>query len=1200
MFKKNILKKMEEFAMFRLNILLILIISTISLQASIVTQDSDLKPVFQQGHGSTYVSGVAYSKDGTLLASSDGALFTKVWNVKSKKLIATFKEEDGLMKPLYFSDDNRYLYMGTSMAVMNASFDRKPRIRIWDLKTKKSAGYYNNLDNLMSCKPEYVEKYGSYLLDFDPANETFLIGCPTNVGIFSPTEGFIKKIPLIEEFKKIDADFISGKGSSKFLNSDEIILRTQNSWIIYNYKEGQFKEDFLPKRIHQLWVSKNGNNYFAIIKQEQLKEEITPGFSLPTGVTKFTAEIKLNGVVKEKEFSAYRIENVEFSQDNKLLISTSLSVNTKKNGDGEFIVYDFLNDISSSYVSKYSINKAVFDPTDSSIITVGTGRYVGYGWGEYPILTYKLENNKFKEINKYKFENPWITYSVNEKNNLIQINNKVIDLKTGKKVFSGKDGEKETLLLNDSSLLITLEKVKNEKDKKIIKVIDINNKNRECELKIDMPDNNNIIKYSQYYNIIDNKSKSIYWFSNDGSKTTVINQINIEKCELKTKKLDYKSDVKISFIENNLYVKDKNSSKSMLIEKDTLNLVEVPVENKTKDNLNIDKEIFTQDQLNQIKFHYVLSENKKYMMTYENENIIIYNNQMKKLKIEKLDLKTTKENEYSIKTYKENLANSPIEYLKIFNDGKYLILLNSSHGKDKVLISEIKKDSNYVVEGLMINEVTNVVKDKKNNLYFPSIFGLFYLNNKTVRNIAAFEDTEKISYIKKIDMVVGSFGKELRFIRDGETKLTITQGATDLQYSVPDGRYDIKDTLGLMFSIGTELYDAEQFFTYFYTPGLYKMVMDDKLPLIEPSVISNIDTDLIPYIKILNEKKTVANNNKFLFKFKIGNHSNLKEFLIFQNGKNIIKDKRALMLKKEKNKLAYYEFPISLTNGENEISIYAVNKNNIESAKQKISVFYQGKDLIKKPNLYLVSIGINKYKNKKLNLNYAKADAEGFSKIFKKQKLFETILSYDLYDKEATRENVHKTLQKIADKIKPDDIFIMYYAGHGTNIENTFYLVTTENTRLYSEKHIKKNSVSYDDIKQYLSKISALKQVVMLDACQAGTALQGYGVRGAAEEKALAQLSRSTGVHIISATTSEQYATEFDELKHGVFTYAVLKGFSGKADTMPADGKITIREIITYIENQIPELTEKYKGEAQYPITFSFGQDFPIILTKNK
>ncbi len=105
-------------------------------------------------------------------------------------------------------------------------------------------------------------------------------------------------------------------------------------------------------------------------------------------------------------------------------------------------------------------------------------------------------------------------------------------------------------------------------------------------------------------------------------------------------------------------------------------------------------------------------------------------------------------------------------------------------------------------------------------------------------------------------------------------------------------------------------------------------------------------------------------------------------------------------------------------------------------------------------------------------------------------------------------------------------------------------------------------------------------------------------MRGAAEEKAILQLARSTGSYLIASTGTEQYATEFKELGHGVFTYAILQGLSCNSDGSVKDKKITIQELSAFLNDNIPTLTEKYHGTVQFPKSWSKGMDFPIGVCK--
>ena len=64
---------------------------------------------------------------------------------------------------------------------------------------------------------------------------------------------------------------------------------------------------------------------------------------------------------------------------------------------------------------------------------------------------------------------------------------------------------------------------------------------------------------------------------------------------------------------------------------------------------------------------------------------------------------------------------------------------------------------------------------------------------------------------------------------------------------------------------------------------------------------------------------------------------------------------------------------------------------------------------------------------------------------------------------------------------------------------------------------------------------------------------------------------------------------------HGVFTYTLLEALRGKSD-VNANGRISINELATYVEEMLPELTYKKWGYEQIPQKLLLGMDFPISM----
>jgi WD40 repeat protein len=329
------------------------------------------------------------------------------------------------------------------------------------------------------------------------------------------------------------------------------------------------------------------------------------------------------------------------------------------------------------------------------------------------------------------------------------------------------------------------------------------------------------------------------------------------------------------------------------------------------------------------------------------------------------------------------------------------------------------------------------------------------------------------------------------------------------------------------------------------------------------------------------------------------NASEVTELKIYQNSK---------LIKIEPNQgKSMYQVEVSLTNSFGEQNYFyaaASSKAGIESEKVKFTINYKGATEAK-PKLFLLTIGIDKYKNPKYNLNYAQADADGVAKMItlKSQSLFKEIIPYTIRNEKATKATIYAALEQIKLKALEQDMIVVYYAGHGvmsggTDKEKEFFIVPHDVTQLYGrDEMLFEKAISAADLKKYAQAINAQKQVFILDACQSAGALGALEEqsRGAAEEKAIAQLARSTGTFWITSTGSDQFASEFAKLGHGIFTYALLEGIGGAAD-VNKDQRLTIRELSTYIENKVPELSEQLKGTAQFPSAYSFGNDFPIAV----
>jgi len=438
-------------------------------------------------------------------------------------------------------------------------------------------------------------------------------------------------------------------------------------------------------------------------------------------------------------------------------------------------------------------------------------------------------------------------------------------------------------------------------------------------------------------------------------------------------------------------------------------------------------------------------------------------------------------------------------------------------------------------------------------------------------------------------------------------------------FATADGRFDgSAEAINKLYYVqGFQTIPLDNLYEKFYMPNLLARVLaNDVVPA--PDVDVNIlaaapkvkmvfdiarnlvVADDVPKLDWTNETIAIKVNAECT-------ENAIDEIRLYLNGKLIDGSSRNLVVEEDGQKTLSKTFVIKLAPGINSFKAIAINKQRTESKPDETDVNYiPAKNIvipgIDNPTLHLFVIGINNYKNPKYNLNYAKADATSFKEEMEQNGggLFSKTKVYFIADAEAMKVNIENTFNKIISEAKPQDIFIFYYAGHGVmtaEASKEFYIVPYDVTQLYgAEDALAQKGISAKELQEFSKKIPAQKQLYILDACQSAGALNAVAMRGAAEEKAIAQLARSTGTHWLAASGSEQFATEFSQLGHGVFTYALLQGLAGGAAN--GDKQITINELKAYLEIQVPELSQKYKGTAQYPASYGFGNDFPVDIVK--
>jgi len=246
---------------------------------------------------------------------------------------------------------------------------------------------------------------------------------------------------------------------------------------------------------------------------------------------------------------------------------------------------------------------------------------------------------------------------------------------------------------------------------------------------------------------------------------------------------------------------------------------------------------------------------------------------------------------------------------------------------------------------------------------------------------------------------------------------------------------------------------------------------------------------------------------------------------------------------------------------------------------------------------WAVIIGVGGYESSAVpKLRYPVADADAvyqtliISGGFKKENI---LLLTDKTERKPTLRNIKWALGTfLARSAHKDDLVVIYFAGHGASevdqrgIERdglSKYLVPVDADPddLYS------TALPMDEMQNVLGRIEAERVTVFLDACYSGAA----GGRTFASTKTrnvnvddifLDRLARSKGRAIVTASRPSELSIELPELGHGVFTYYLVRGLQGYADSN-RDGIVSLQELYEYLAQEVSRKSRAVGGN-QHPM----------------
>jgi uncharacterized caspase-like protein len=248
-------------------------------------------------------------------------------------------------------------------------------------------------------------------------------------------------------------------------------------------------------------------------------------------------------------------------------------------------------------------------------------------------------------------------------------------------------------------------------------------------------------------------------------------------------------------------------------------------------------------------------------------------------------------------------------------------------------------------------------------------------------------------------------------------------------------------------------------------------------------------------------------------------------------------------------------------------------------------------------NRWAVVIGVGDYDNKIVpKLRFAESDAEAMYRLLTTRAGYpreNVVLLTDKAPEKPTLQNIRLALGDfLSRKTARDDMVLIYYAGLGApevdaSSKETDGLAKYLLPRNVQPESLRKTAFAMEEIQGILARIPAERVVLLLDTSYSG----GAGGRTFAPPNArprslsdqfLERLTKGRGRLVITASGANEVALEPADLGHGLFTYYLLEGLSGKADRN-GDGIVTVAELYPYLEDQI-DRKSRAAGGRQRPV----------------
>lgn len=238
--------------------------------------------------------------------------------------------------------------------------------------------------------------------------------------------------------------------------------------------------------------------------------------------------------------------------------------------------------------------------------------------------------------------------------------------------------------------------------------------------------------------------------------------------------------------------------------------------------------------------------------------------------------------------------------------------------------------------------------------------------------------------------------------------------------------------------------------------------------------------------------------------------------------------------------------------------------------------------VLSRKNAFAIVIGIETYRMKLPKADYAVKDAKLVREYLIKAMGYPEENIILMINENAAKSDFEKYFERwLTNNVEKDGTVFIYFSGHGSPNPKTgeAYMVPYDGDPAFIDHTGYPIKRLYD----VLGRLPAKEVFVAMDSCFSGAGGRSVLAKGTRPlVMNLQSYSAPQNLTIMTASSGEQVSSSYDEKRHGLFTYFMLKGIKNE-EVVRKDGTIAANDLFIYVKPQVERTARKQNNCEQTP-----------------